>query len=72
MQQRRITADEILRAAGTVEDMETPVVGSALIAKVVMPALAQAEVAFATALTRINVEELVRAAEMFRRTIGEG
>ena len=71
-EQRRITADEILRAAGTVEDMETPVVGSALIAKVVMPALAQAEVAFATALTRINVEELVRAAEMFGRTIGEG
>ena len=71
-EQRRITADQILRAAGTVEDREAAVSGSPLIAKVVMPALAKAELAFASALSRINVEELTRAAEMFRKSLGEG
>jgi hypothetical protein len=33
-----------------------------------MPVLAQAEVAFSTALARINVEDLVRAAKMMRRS----
>jgi len=35
---------------------------------VVVPVLAQAEVAFSTALARINVEDLVRAAKMMRRS----
>jgi Rrf2 family protein len=62
-EQRRITADDILRAAGSVEDMEGEAANSTLIDKVVMPALAQAERAFSAALARINVEELARSAE---------
>src|SRR5438552_17860056 len=45
-EQRGITADEILRAAGTVEDEEEiQQNGSTLLTKVVLPAIAQAEVA---------------------------
>lgn len=62
-EQRRITADDILRAAGTVEEAdEAPLVGSSLLSEVVVPALAQAEQAFSTALGRISIDELVRAA----------
>jgi Rrf2 family protein len=63
-ERRRITADEILRAAGTIEDNnETKHSNSALLAGVVIPAVAQAEQAFAMALSRINLDELVRRAE---------
>jgi Rrf2 family protein len=65
-EQRRITADDILRAAGSVEDMEGEAADSALVDEIVMPALAQAERAFSTALARINVEELARSAEQVR------
>ena len=68
-EQRRITADEILRAAGTAEDSE-PATGSNLLTQVVVPALAQAEQAFSAALGRINVEELARSAEGQRRAVG--
>jgi Rrf2 family iron-sulfur cluster assembly transcriptional regulator len=62
-----IRADEILRAASAVEDGETPMQnGSGLLWEVVMPALAQAEDAFAGALAQINVEDLVRSAETIK------
>lgn len=62
-EQHRITADEILRAAGTVDDQTDPhIPGSGLIADVVLPALAQAERTFAAALAEINVGALVRRA----------
>ena len=68
-EQRRISADDILRAAGTVEDAgEMPTTSSALLNQVVVPALAQAEQSFAAALARISVEDLVRAAEDLRKT----
>jgi Rrf2 family protein len=62
----RITADEILRAAGTVDDSGDPhLPGSVLVAKIVMPALAHAEKAFAAALANINIADLAdRATEM--------
>ena len=64
-ERRRITADDILRAAGTIEDASdraaTP--GSTLLHEVVIPAVGQAERAFSMALARINLEELVRKAE---------
>jgi Rrf2 family protein len=61
---RRITADDILRALGTVEDEhEGPGAKSNLLAHVVMPALAQAEAAFSSALGRINIEDLAHAAQ---------
>src|SRR3954463_1782641 len=64
-ERRRITADEILRAAGTIEDAGDPsaTAGSALLDQVVIPAVGQAERAFSVALSRINLDELVRKAE---------
>lgn len=59
-----ITANEILRAAGTVEDPATSrLPGSDLVGDVVLPALAQAERAFASALSTIHLNELVKKAE---------
>jgi Rrf2 family iron-sulfur cluster assembly transcriptional regulator len=62
-ERRRITADDILRAAGTVEDDEQIASGSSLLNDVVRPAMTQAERAFSAALMRINVEDLARRAE---------
>src|SRR5262249_55259531 len=63
-ERRRITAEEILRAAGTADDAEVKAaMGSALLDDVVMPMLEQAERAFLTALGKINVEDLARKAE---------
>lgn len=60
----RITADDILRAAGTIDDISgSTVVDSTLISDVVVPAVGQAEQAFSAALSRINVEDLARRAE---------
>lgn len=59
-----ITANEILRAAGTVEDpLLSRMPGSSLVSDVVLPALAQAERAFGAALSTIQLDELVRRAE---------
>ncbi len=66
-ERRRITADDILRAAGTIEDDgEAALVGSPLLSDVVRPAVEQAERAFSTALARINVEDLARRAEPYK------
>jgi Rrf2 family protein len=66
-ERRRITADDILRAAGTIEDSaEGTTAGSALLASVVIPAVGQAERAFSAALSRISLDELVRRAEPLR------
>jgi Rrf2 family protein len=64
-ERRRVTADDILRAAGTIENASGPAAtaGSALLNEVVIPAVAQAERAFSIALARINLDELVRKAE---------
>lgn len=63
-EQRRISADDILRAAGTVDDLdEAPLSGSSLLSQVVMPALLKAEQAFSAALGKVSIEELVRTAE---------
>ncbi len=60
---QRITADEILRAAGTVDDNSEPhLPGSQLVGEVVLPAIAQAEKTFSAALGEINVDALVRRA----------
>jgi Rrf2 family protein len=64
-ERRRITADEILRAAGTIEDAGDPAAaaGSVLLNAVVIPAVGQAERAFSLALSRINLDDLVKKAE---------
>jgi Rrf2 family protein len=60
---RRISADDILRVAGAVEgDADNPA-GSPMLSDVVLPAMAQAQRAFAAALGRITIEELARKAE---------
>src|SRR5436305_12962274 len=67
-EQRRITADDILRAAGTADDGdEMPHSASPLLAQVLLPALEQAEQSFSAALGRISVEDLVRNAEGLRK-----
>ena len=72
-ERRRITADDILRAAGTADELnEMSLIESALLSKVVIPALAQAENAFSNALSRINVEDLAHSAEGQRKPAAEG
>ncbi len=64
---KRVTANDILRAAGTVEDNELPDAGSDLLLKVVLPAMANAESAFGVALSRINVDDMARNAHALNR-----
>jgi Rrf2 family transcriptional regulator, iron-sulfur cluster assembly transcription factor len=65
---RRISADDILRAAGSVDDGDPPPPAkSAVLTQVVMPALARAEAAFSTALGHINLYDLVSATESVKR-----
>jgi Rrf2 family transcriptional regulator, iron-sulfur cluster assembly transcription factor len=72
-ERRRITADDILRAAGTADEIDgVHIVESVLLSKVVVPALGQAEHAFSAALARINVEDLAHSAEGLRKSHGEG
>jgi Rrf2 family transcriptional regulator, iron-sulfur cluster assembly transcription factor len=57
-----VTANDILRAAGTVDDgVEEP--NSELVAKVVLPVLSAAERAFGLALSQINLDDMTRHAE---------
>jgi len=62
-ERRRVSANDILRAAGSVEDIDEPPAASELVNKVVLPALAGAEQEFGVALSRINLEDMVRSAE---------
>jgi Rrf2 family protein len=59
-----ITANEILRAAGTVEDpAASRLPRSQLVGDVVLPALVHAERAFGAALSTICLNELVKQAQ---------
>ncbi len=63
-ERRRISADDILRAAGTIENEDgASSGGSAVLSDVVLPAVANAQRAFSAALGRITIEELARKAE---------
>jgi Rrf2 family protein len=69
-ERQRITADEILRAAGTIEEPEDATLdGSALLSQVVIPAVGQAEQAFSASLHRINLDDLVQRAEPLKDAI---
>jgi Rrf2 family protein len=57
----QVTANDILRAAGTVDGLEDGS-GSELVAKVVVPALTPAEIEFGAALSRISLEDMARRA----------
>jgi Rrf2 family protein len=56
--QRLITAEDILRSAGTVEDNEDEGPASPLVATVVQPALMLAERSFSAALREITVADM--------------
>jgi Rrf2 family iron-sulfur cluster assembly transcriptional regulator len=59
----QITAVEILRAAGTVdEEDDNHLPANGLIGSVVLPAIAQAERAFGAALGEISIDQLIRRA----------
>ena len=60
-ERRRITASDILRAVDAADDEGSTT--SSLLDQVVKPAMAQAEKAFAAALSRITIEDLARRAE---------
>jgi Rrf2 family iron-sulfur cluster assembly transcriptional regulator len=65
-----ITADEIVKAAASTDQSIGAHASSLLLQRVVMPAISQAENAFAAALARINVEDLVRQADIIRGLLG--
>jgi Rrf2 family iron-sulfur cluster assembly transcriptional regulator len=66
---RRVTANDILRAAGTV-DNDAPHAGSELLNKIVLPAMAGAEQEFGVALARINLEDMAREAQALNKKAG--
>lgn len=62
-EERRISAEDILRAASTTEEpSDPPIGGSQLVSKVVQPVLADAERSFSTALARITLAEMAQEA----------
>jgi Rrf2 family protein len=64
---RRVSIDDILRAAGSVEDSAgPPLPNSSMINDVVKPALTEAERIFSAALGRISVEDLAKRAEALK------
>lgn len=59
-----INADEILRAAGTVDDGDDlTLVNSQLLTEVVVPTLNRAEDALSKALARITIADMMRSAD---------
>jgi Rrf2 family protein len=63
----RITADDILRAAVAAEDAEElSLPDSTLLNEVVRPALVETERTFSVALGRINIDDMVKRAEMLK------
>ncbi len=69
---RRVTANDILRAAGTVDEADQTHAGSDLLNKIVLPAMANAEQEFGVALARINLEDMARDAQALGKTAGRG
>ena len=60
---REITAEDILRAAGTVDDGAGDAQASSqLVSTVVVPALSEAERAFSKVLAQVSVADMVRRA----------
>jgi Rrf2 family transcriptional regulator, iron-sulfur cluster assembly transcription factor len=60
-ERRGVTASDILRAAGTVQEAEEELT-SELVAQVVLPVLSVAEEEFGQALSRISLDDMVHRA----------
>jgi Rrf2 family transcriptional regulator, iron-sulfur cluster assembly transcription factor len=67
---RHVTANDILRAAGTVDEEDAQQAGSELLNRVVLPAMANAEQEFGVALARINLEDMARDAQALKPVSG--
>ena len=65
-ERKRISVADVLRAAGTVEDDDDAAADSRILHGAVLPAIADAERAFAAALARLNIEDIARRAESLR------
>jgi Rrf2 family transcriptional regulator, iron-sulfur cluster assembly transcription factor len=65
-ERRRISVADILRAAATVADAENDTPPSRILDEVVLPAIADSERVFSTALTRLNLEDMTKRAESLR------
>ena len=64
---KRISAEDIVRAAGRVDDEENlPLPGSALLTDIVRPALAEAERVFSAALARTSIDDVARRAQALK------
>ena len=59
-ERNRITADDILRAATTVDEVDALQPSSALVNEIVRPALAETERTVSVALGRISIDDIVR------------
>jgi Rrf2 family protein len=72
-ERRRVSFEDILRAAGTVDDEgDGALSDSPLLAQVVLPAIAEAEKTFSAALGRINIDDMARSAENLVKMGGGG
>ena len=67
-ERKRITVADILRAAGSVNDEDDDAATSRILEQAVLPALADAERAFAVALTRLSLDDIARRAEALTRS----
>jgi Rrf2 family transcriptional regulator, iron-sulfur cluster assembly transcription factor len=70
-ERQHVTANDILRAARTVDGLDEGT-GSDVVAKVVVPALSTAELEFGQALSRINLDDMARRAEKLNGDDGLG
>jgi len=66
-ERKRISVADILRAAGSVNDEDDAITTSRLLEQAVLPALADVERVFMTALTRLSLEDIARRAEALPR-----
>lgn len=66
----QIGIDEIVHTAASLGDRDEATLESSLIVEVVSPAVAEAERAFSGALSRINIDDLVRRVEASARREG--
>jgi Rrf2 family protein len=65
-ERHKVTANDILRAAGAVDESGKKLANIELLKMVVLPALAKAEQKFGIALEGINLEEMARSAEALK------
>jgi len=66
-ERKRVSVADILRAAGSVADEDDLPAGSRVLDLAVLPSLADAERAFASALSRLSLDDIVRRAEALPR-----